>query len=306
MWKKYAKKYAAPISFSAILSGLLWLSHTYLIPREDMLRWVFSDISMEEKVRRALETPEEIASLQRDKEEWKGKAERLAKTLSLTEKENQRVRLELGGDNKGKAIQIERLEAERQNLLARVRNYENEKLSLAQRLIAKNKATIAACQDETRVYQSQLEQIKRDCVSPAQNIKAVLEDRTVYLVREGGEKEKVFGPISNSWEYTAIPLLNPSSTLLSFLATKTGYLSSMLLIKESLDSLSRTEMTMIEITGFSKVWNLKWVGERVMRVYLDPNGAGDINEHRIVNAGLYELELDEHASLKSVTRVTMR
>nr|VFJ45266.1 MAG: hypothetical protein BECKFM1743C_GA0114222_100235 [Candidatus Kentron sp. FM]VFJ51476.1 MAG: hypothetical protein BECKFM1743A_GA0114220_100945 [Candidatus Kentron sp. FM]VFK05885.1 MAG: hypothetical protein BECKFM1743B_GA0114221_100065 [Candidatus Kentron sp. FM] len=286
--------------FSAILVGLSWLSYEYLMSWDDMRRWVLSPISMEEKVRRALTTPEEIASLQREKATLGKEVSRLEDLLEFTEKENKKKQLEQEGDNAGKARRIEVIEAERKDLLARVARCDKECQSSLQQLTAKHGATTAACQRDIRAYQLQLKKAKQDCIRPSSNIQAIIEGKTVYLVKEGGKKEKVFGPINTRWEYVSRPLLNPSSTLLSFLAQKTGYQSYVLVIK---DSLSRTEITTITMEEFSEIRNLRWVGERVIRVYLDPDGSGDINEHRIMNEGHYELEFDKHTSLKSVTRV---
>ncbi|NNJ85465.1 MAG: hypothetical protein HKP13_11140, partial [Gammaproteobacteria bacterium] len=221
---------------------------------------------MEEKIRRALETPEEIASLQRQKDELNGEVERLKKTLLLTEEKQQRARLELEGDNSKQALRIGHIEAAEKALRARVGNCEKDKRLFEQRLIAKNEATVAACQGETRECRAELERIKQDCVPPTSNIGAfkkranietIKEGKTVYLVREGGEKEVVFSLPSN-WEYLNNPLLNSSSTLLSVLVKNETSHEIRLIIKDSLDSLSRRELAIIYMAGIKHAWNLRW------------------------------------------------
>lgn len=148
-------------------------------------------------------------------------------------------------------------------------------------------------QKRIKALQSEREKLERSCDGP-QDVEVFIEDNTVYRVIDGNKKE-IFQLNEERWQYDSKAFLNPSLSLVAFLARSKSSLKRTLMIAD----LQSGSEEIIEFERFFSVRNLKWAGERVMRVYLEVNGSGDVNEYRITNNGIYELVLDKYASLTS-------
>ena len=233
----------------------------------------------------------------------------------MTETENQRRIRKLEEENAAKTRQYELLEVDRKKLLARekkcdqdiqvARKNANDAITAYQSCSAQLellKQIYAVSRSELDSCQSELKQLKSICSLPS-NIDTVIEDETVYLVRDG-EKEKVWGPIHSEWMYVGVPLLNnPSSTLLVFMFESKKYRKNALIIKDSLNALSRTSETVITVEDFNEVRDLRWADERTIRIFLGGrSGTPKINQYSIRSDGYYHLTLDEYITLSTEPR----